>query len=55
METIRGGTQISEKHAGFIVNFDHVSGAISWRLFVLLRNGLWRNFGINLEIEPRKL
>jgi UDP-N-acetylmuramate dehydrogenase len=48
-----GGAQISQKHAGFIVNFDHASGKDILEIIRIVKERVMEKFGVNLEIEQR--
>jgi len=50
-----GGAQISQKHAGFIVNFDHASGKDILEIIRIVKERVMEKFGVNLEIEQRIL
>jgi UDP-N-acetylmuramate dehydrogenase len=50
-----GGARISEKHAGFIVNFDHASGSDILEIIRIVKERVMEKFGVNLEIEQRIL
>ena len=46
-----GGAQVSEKHANFIVNRDHATGSEVLDLIDLIRNTVYQESGIRLELE----
>lgn len=48
-----GGAKISEKHAGFIVNFDNASGQDILNLIQDVQQKVLDKFGVDLEIEQR--
>ncbi|WPR77517.1 UDP-N-acetylmuramate dehydrogenase [Algoriphagus sp. NG3] len=48
-----GGAKISEKHAGFVVNFNNATGDDILRLIRDVQRKVLDNFGIELEIEQR--
>ena len=50
-----GGAKISEKHGGFIVNFDHASGTDILEIIRIVKEKVMDKFGVNLEIEQRIL
>ena len=50
-----GGARISEKHGGFIVNFDHASGNDILEIIRIVKERVREKFGVNLEIEQRIL
>lgn len=46
-----GGAKVSEKHAGFIINFDHASPEDIKKLMDQVREKVHAKFGVNLELE----
>lgn len=46
-----GGAKVSEKHAGFIVNFNHATATDIKKLMDLVRQNVQEKFGITLELE----
>ena len=48
-----GGAKISEKHGGFIVNYNNAKGEDIVKLIEIVRSKVWDEYGINLEIEQR--
>ena len=48
-----GGAQISEKHAGFIVNIDHATGKDYEELIAHIQKVIDQKFGVHLEPEVR--
>lgn len=48
-----GGARISEKHAGFIVNFNNASGQDIKQLIDLVKEKVLTEFGVDLEVEQR--
>ncbi len=48
-----GGAKISEKHAGFIVNFNNATGEDILKLIHDVKERVWDKFGVELEIEQR--
>ena len=46
-----GGAQVSEKHAGFVVNRDHASSHDVYDLMMHVRNTVYKNSGVFLEPE----
>lgn len=48
-----GGAKISEKHAGFIVNFDNAKGQDILDLINLVLEKVAEKYGITLEVEQR--
>lgn len=46
-----GGAKVSEKHAGFIVNFNHASAADIYALMNEVRARVKEKFGVDLELE----
>lgn len=50
-----GGAQVSEKHAGFIINRDHASASDIYRLIAEVQEKVEAHSGIHLEPEVRFL
>lgn len=50
-----GGAQVSEKHAGFIINRGGATCDDVLRLVEHIQNTVFKNFGVNLECEIRKI
>lgn len=50
-----GGAQVSTKHAGFIINFDHATGDDVRALIAHVQRTVFEQFGVNLECEIRSL
>ncbi len=50
-----GGAEVSEKHAGFIINRDHATGADVRRLIDHVQESVMEKFGVKLECEVRYL
>lgn len=48
-----GGSQISKKHGGFIVNFDNATGEDIVNLIRIIRSKVHERFGVWLEVEQR--
>jgi UDP-N-acetylmuramate dehydrogenase len=48
-----GGAKVSEKHGGFIVNFNNASGEDVLNLIHQVQNKVLASFGVELEIEQR--
>lgn len=48
-----GGAQISEKHAGFIVNVDNATATDYLELIAYIQKTILEKFGVTLEIEVR--
>lgn len=48
-----GGAQISEKHAGFIVNIDHATATDYVELIAHIQKTIKEKFGVTLETEVR--
>lgn len=48
-----GGAKVSEKHGGFIVNFNHAKGADIVRLIEVIKEKVYKKFNIILEVEQR--
>lgn len=49
--TRRGGAQVSERHANFIVNTGGATAMDTWALVRLVRDAVWARFGVRLEPE----
>ena len=48
-----GGAKVSEKHAGFVVNFDHATAADVRATIALVQNTVYETSGVRLEPEMR--
>lgn len=48
-----GGARISEKHGGFIVNFDNASGQDILAIIAEVKRQVMDRYGIDLEVEQR--
>jgi UDP-N-acetylmuramate dehydrogenase len=48
-----GGAQVSEKHAGFIINADHASSSDILMLIEKVQQEVFDNTGVPLECEVR--
>jgi UDP-N-acetylmuramate dehydrogenase len=48
-----GGAQISEKHAGFIVNKNNASGRDVVELINIIKEKVYNEYGVHLEVEQR--
>jgi UDP-N-acetylmuramate dehydrogenase len=48
-----GGAMISEKHAGFILNFDNATGEDILKLIELCQRKVSNSFNVELEVEQR--
>lgn len=48
-----GGAQVSQKHGGFIVNFDNATGVDVLELIKEIKKKVWEKFDLNLEVEQR--
>ncbi|WP_424494499.1 UDP-N-acetylmuramate dehydrogenase [Salinimicrobium sp. GXAS 041] len=48
-----GGAQVSEKHAGFIVNKGNASGEDILELISVIQEKVWENYQVKLEVEQR--
>ena len=48
-----GGAKVSEKHAGFVVNFDHATAADVRATIALVQNTVYETSGVRLEPEVR--
>lgn len=50
-----GGAQVSEKHAGFVINYDHATGDDVRTLIAHVQNVVKEKFSVILECEIRSL
>lgn len=50
-----GGAQVSEKHAGFIINYDHATGNDVRQLIQYVQKTVKEKFDVDLECEVRYL
>lgn len=48
-----GGAKISEKHGGFIVNFNNATGSDIIQIIEEVKKRVFNSLGINLEVEQR--
>ena len=48
-----GGAKISEKHGGFIVNFNNATGQDILGIIKQVQSVVFEKFGVELEIEQR--
>jgi UDP-N-acetylmuramate dehydrogenase len=48
-----GGAKISEKHGGFIVNYNNATGQDILGIITNVKEKVFEKFGVNLEIEQR--
>lgn len=48
-----GGAKISEKHGGFIINFDNAIGHDILEIIKNVRRLVWNKYNIDLEVEQR--
>jgi len=48
-----GGAKVSEKHGGFIVNFDHASGGDILEVISEVKRQVQERFDVDLEVEQR--
>jgi UDP-N-acetylmuramate dehydrogenase len=48
-----GGAKISEKHAGFIINFQQAKGADIVMLIEFVKDAVFKKFGVDLDVEQR--
>ena len=48
-----GGAKVSEKHGGFIVNYDNATGKDILNLIEHINNKVYQNYGMFLEVEQR--
>lgn len=50
-----GGAMVSEKHAGFLINYENATTDDVLSLEELVKKTVWERYGIELECEVRKL
>lgn len=50
-----GGAKVSEKHCGFVVNFDHATARDIHTLITIVQKKVYENSGVQLEPEVRFL
>lgn len=50
-----GGAMISEKHSGFLINFDNATAEDVLNLVQVVQKGVFEQFGVELELEIKKL
>ncbi|MFW5996023.1 MAG: UDP-N-acetylmuramate dehydrogenase [Halanaerobiaceae bacterium] len=50
-----GGAQVSEKHAGFIINLGNATAADIKNLIIKVQNNVYKNSGVHLKPEPKFL
>ncbi len=48
-----GGAKVSEKHSGFIVNFNHATGEDILQLISFLKKSVYEKYEVDLEVEQR--
>lgn len=48
-----GGAKISEKHGGFIINFNNATGQDILDIIIEVKRQVWEKYKIDLEIEQR--
>lgn len=48
-----GGAKVSEKHAGFIVNYNNASGQDILKLIGIIKNKVRESYNVDLEVEQR--
>ncbi|MDS1029578.1 UDP-N-acetylmuramate dehydrogenase [Bacillota bacterium LX-D] len=51
----KGGAQVSEKHANFIVNYDHASAKDVLELIAQVKDRVYQRYGIHLQTEIKVL
>ena len=51
--TRRGGAQVSEKHAGFLINYDHATSADIFDLIDHVKEVIWEKEGVRIQCEIR--
>jgi UDP-N-acetylmuramate dehydrogenase len=50
-----GGAEVSEKHAGFVINRENAAAADIYRLCCEVRDRVKKNSGVTLELEIKLL
>lgn len=50
---IIGGAKISEKHGGFIINFNHATGQDILDIIKEVKKQVWEKYQVDLEVEQR--
>jgi UDP-N-acetylmuramate dehydrogenase len=50
-----GGAMVSEKHCGFVINYDHATATELYELFRQVRKRVLETSGRELELEVRLL
>lgn len=48
-----GGAMVSEKHCGFVINYDNASSSDIFNLMKMIKNTVYDKFGVTLEPEVR--
>jgi UDP-N-acetylmuramate dehydrogenase len=46
-----GGAMVSEKHAGFIINYDNATSTDIYKLILKVKDEVYKKTGISLELE----
>lgn len=50
-----GGAMISEKHSGFLINYDNATADDVLNLVQIVQKGVFEQFGVELELEVKKV
>ena len=50
-----GGAQVSEKHAGFIINIGNATCKDVLQLVNIIQTTVYENYGVNLEMEIKRI
>jgi len=48
-----GGAKISEKHGGFIINYNNASGSDILKIISVVKEKVFTRYGVDLEVEQR--
>lgn len=52
---VHGGAMVSDKHSGFVINKDGATAKDVLELVQIVQEGVFRQFGVHLEMEVKKL
>lgn len=52
---VHGGAMVSDKHSGFVINKDNATAKDVLELIQMVQEGVFRQFGVHLEMEVKKL
>lgn len=48
-----GGAKVSEKHGGFIINYNEATRQDIITLIDMIKHRVFKHFGVDLEVEQR--